>query len=163
MYTIGRRVAHSEELGKAIQDNWEHVESNLTQFNAAVESESWQSVEGKIVDVPWIDSVNPVKRTIVAYLPDEEGEPGASITLEVASTVHQNAQRYFEEARSQKNKAKGAQAALAGTEQAREKAEKRAAKEAAAGRLRGRQRSRRFWFEKHRWAMLSCGHLLIGG
>jgi len=157
------RAAITQELGKAIQDSWEHVESILTQFNAAVESESWQSVEGKIVDVPWIDSVNPVKRTIVAYLPDEEGEPGASITLEVASTVHQNAQRYFEEARSQKNKAKGAQAALAGTEQAREKAEKRAAKEAAAGRLRGRQRSKRFWFEKHRWAMLSGGHLLIGG
>ena len=157
------RAAITQELGKAIQDNWEHVESILTQFNAAVESESWQSVEEKIVDVPWIDSVNPAKRTIVAYLPDEDGEPGASITLEVASTVHQNAQRYFEEAHSQKNKAKGAQAALAGTEQAREKAEKRAAKDAAAGRLRGRQRSKRFWFEKHRWAMLSGGHLLVGG
>ena len=77
--------------------------------------------------------------------------------------MHQNAQRYFEEGRSQKSKAKGAQAALAGTEEAREKAEKRAAKDAAAGRLRARQRSKRFWFEKHRWAMLSGGHLLIGG
>ena len=47
---------------------------------------------------------------MVAFLPDEDGEPGASITLEVSKTVHQNAQRYFEEAPVQKNKAKGGQA-----------------------------------------------------
>ena len=154
------RAAITQELGKAIQDNWEHVDSLLAQFNDAVASDGWQGVTDKIYDVPWIDSADPAKQTIVAYLPDEEGEPGASITLEVSKTVHQNAQRYFEEASTQKSKAKGAKAALAGTKQAREKAEKRAAKDAAAGRLRSRQRSKRFWFEKHRWAMLSGGHLL---
>ena len=157
------RAAITQELGKAIQDSWEHVDSLLAQFNDAVASDGWQGVTDKIYDVPWIDSADPAKQTIVAYLPDEEGEPGASITLEVSKTVHQNAQRYFEEASTQKSKAKGAKAALAGTKQAREKAEKRAAKDAAAGRLRSRQRSKRFWFEKHRWAMLSGGHLLIGG
>ena len=157
------RAAITQELGKAIQDNWGHVDSLLAQFNDAVASDGWQGVTDKIYDVPWIDSADPAKQTIVAYLPDEEGEPGASITLEVSKTVHQNAQRYFEEASTQKSKAKGAKAALAGTKQAREKAEKRAAKDAAAGRLRSRQRSKRFWFEKHRWAMLSGGHLLIGG
>ena len=157
------RAAITQELGKAIQDNWEHVDSLLAQFNDAVASDGWQGVTDKIYDVPWIDNADPAKQTIVAYLPDEEGEPGASITLEVSKTVHQNAQRYFEEASTQKSKAKGAKAALAGTKQAREKAEKRAAKDAAAGRLRSRQRSKRFWFEKHRWAMLSGGHLLIGG
>ena len=117
----------------------------------------------KIHDVPWIDSADPAKQTIVAYLPDEDGEPGASITLEVSNTVHQNAQRYFEEARSQKNKARGAETALASTEKSREKVEKQAAKDAAAGRLRSKKRSKRFWFERHRWAILSGGHLLIGG
>ena len=157
------RAAITQELGKAIQDNWEHVDSLLAQFNEAVASDGWEGVMDRIHDVPWIDNADPARQTIVAYLPDEDGEPGASITLEISKTVHQNAQRYFEEGRSQKSKAKGAQAALAGTEEAREKAEKRAAKDAAAGRLRARQRSKRFWFEKHRWAMLSGGHLLIGG
>ena len=157
------RAAITQELGKAIQDNWEHVDSLLAQFNEAVASDGWEGVMDRIHDVPWIDNADPARQTIVAYLPDEDGEPGASITLEVSKTVHQNAQRYFEEGRSQKSKAKGAQAALAGTEEAREKAEKRAAKDAAAGRLKARQRSKRFWFEKHRWAMLSGGHLLIGG
>ena len=157
------RAAITQELGKAIQDNWEHVDSLLAQFNEAVASDGWEGVMDRIHDVPWIDNADPARQTIVAYLPDEDGEPGASITLEISKTVHQNAQRYFEEGRSQKSKAKGAQAALAGTEEAREKAEKRAAKDAAAGRLKARQRSKRFWFEKHRWAMLSGGHLLIGG
>ena len=157
------RAAITQELGKAIQDNWEHVDSLLAQFNEAVASDGWEGVMDRIHDVPWIDNADPARQTIVAYLPDEDGDPGASITLEVSKTVHQNAQRYFEEGQSQKSKAKGAQAALASTEEAREKAEKRAAKDAAAGRLRARQRSKRFWFEKHRWAMLSGGHLLIGG
>ena len=157
------RAGDTQELGEAIQDNWEHVDSLLAQFNEAVASDGWEGVMDRIHDVPWIDNADPARQTIVAYLPDEDGEPGASITLEVSKTVHQNAQRYFEEGRSQKSKAKGAQAALAGTEEAREKAEKRAAKDAAAGRLKARQRSKRFWFEKHRWAMLSGGHLLIGG
>ena len=157
------RAAITQELGKSIQDNWEHVDSLLLQFNEAVVSDGWEGVMDKIQDVPWIDSADPAKQTVVAYLPDEDGEPGASITLEVSNTVHQNAQRYFEEARSQKNKAKGAETALASTEKSREKAEKQAAKDAAAGRLRAKKRSKRFWFERHRWAILSGGHLLIGG
>ena len=157
------RAAITQELGKAIQDNWEHVDSLLSQFNEAVDSDGWEGVMDKIYDVPWIDSANPAKQTIVAYLPDEDGEPGASITLEVSNTVHQNAQRYFEEARSQKNKAKGALTALESTEKDQQRVEKQAAKDAAAGRLRAKNRSKRFWFERHRWALLSGGHLLIGG
>mgnify|MGYP003316252991 CR=1 FL=1 len=157
------RAAITQELGRAVQDNWEHVDSLLSQFNEAVKSDGWEGVVDKIHDVPWIDSADPARQTIVAYLPDEDGEPGASITLEVSNTVHQNAQRYFEEARSQKNKAKGAEKALALTEKDQARAEKQAAKDAAAGRLRAKKRSKRFWFERHRWAMLSGGHLLIGG
>ncbi len=157
------RAAITQELGKSIQDNWEHVDSLLLQFNEAVVSDGWGGVMDKIHDVPWIDSADPAKQTIVAYLPDEDGEPGASITLEVSNTVHQNAQRYFEEARSQKNKAEGAKTALASTEKIQDRAEKQAAKDAAAGRLRAKKRSKRFWFERHRWAILSGGHFLIGG
>ncbi len=157
------RAAITQELGKEIQDNWGHVDSILTQVNTEVETGGWQNVAAKVYDVAWIDSVDPAKQTLVAFLPDEDGEPGASVTLETSKTVHQNAQRYFDEARVQKNKAKGAQVALEETEKSLQKADKRAAKDAASGKLRGRQRSRRFWFEKHRWAMLSGGNLLIGG
>jgi len=160
---FAERSAITQELGRAVQDSWQHVDSLLNQLKNAVESEGWQHVADKVYDVSWIDSVDPAKQSMVAFLPDEEGEPGASVTLYLAKTVHQNAQRYFEEARVQKGKAKGARVALEETEEFRNRAQKRAAKEAASGRLRSKKRSRRFWFEKHRWALVEGGNLLIGG
>ncbi|MBI88165.1 MAG: hypothetical protein CMB67_03960 [Euryarchaeota archaeon] len=160
---FNQRAAITQNLGRSIQENWEHVDSIITQLNTAVENKGWQDIADIVFEVDWIDSVDPSKQSIVAFLPDEEGEPGASITLEVSKTVHQNAQRYFEEARAQKNKAKGALEALEKTEVSRGRAEKRAAKEAASGKLRGRKRARRFWFEKYRWSLVSGGNLIIGG
>jgi len=157
------RASITQELGKSIEDNWEHVDSLLGQLRTAIDREGWHDIADRAFEVDWIDSVEPSKKTVVAFLPDEDNEPGASVTLEVEKTVHQNAQRYFEEARVQKSKAKGAQEALDRTEKSRERAEKRAAKSAASGKLRGKKRSRKFWFEKHRWAVLSGGNLLIGG
>ncbi|MAS80777.1 MAG: hypothetical protein CMA28_04085 [Euryarchaeota archaeon] len=135
----------------------------ISQINAAVDENGWLDVAEMVYDSEWIDSVDPAKHTVIAFLPDEEGGPGTSVTIDVSKNVHQNAQRYFDEARVQKDKAKGAQAALEKTETSRDRAEKRAAKEAASGKLRGVKRARRFWFEKYRWAILSGGHLMIGG
>ena len=157
------RATITQELGKSIEGNWEHVDSILGQLRTAVEKEGWHDIADRSYEVDWIDSVDPAKKTVVAFLPDEDNEPGASVTLEIEKTVHQNAQRYFEEARIQKGKAKGAQEALEKTEESKQRAEKKAAKDAASGKLRGKKRSRRFWFEKHRWAVLSGGNLIIGG
>ena len=90
-----QRAAINQELGKSIQENWSHVNDILEQFNQAITKDSWQSVEKKIGEIPWIDKINPSKSTIVIFLPDEEGGPGTTITLEVGKNVHQNAQRYF--------------------------------------------------------------------
>ena len=157
------RAEVSQKLGLSIQDNWGHVESIITQFNAAVEGEGWEGISEKIFEIPWIGEINPSKKRIIAYLPDEDDDPGASITLEIEKTVHQNAQRYFEDARNFKNKAKGAELALINTEELRRKEEKRDAKNLSAGRLNKRVRSKKLWFEKHRWAILEEGNFLIGG
>jgi predicted ribosome quality control (RQC) complex YloA/Tae2 family protein len=160
---FAQRAMINQELGKSIQDNWGHVNDILEQFNSAIENENWQSIENKVEQIPWIDKLNPAKGTIVVYLPDEDGEPGVTITLEVSKNVHQNAQRYFEDARTQKNKSTGAKIALENTELSKSKEEKRAAKNAAAGRLKSSKRGKKFWFERYRWAMLGSGNLFIGG
>ncbi|DAC38556.1 MAG TPA: hypothetical protein D7H83_06320, partial [Candidatus Poseidoniales archaeon] len=108
----------------------------------------WQTLDSKISDVAWIDRINPAKRTILARLPDEDNEPGASVTLSVENSVHQNAQTYFEQARTLKDKAKGARVALERTENQAAKDAAKREKEAAAGRVRIGKRSKRFWFEK---------------
>ena len=157
------RAAINQEIGKSIQENWSHVNSILEQFNQAIVKESWQSVEKKVGEIPWIGKITPSKRTIVVYLPDEEGEPATSVTLEVGKSVHQNAQRYFEDARIQKNKASGAKIALENTEISKSREDKKAAKNTAAGKLKFLKRNKKFWFEKYRWGMLSNGSLFIGG
>ena len=158
-----QRAAITQELGRAIQENWEHVDSIIYQLNDAVVTKGWQQIAEIIHEIEWIDSVDPASQRFVAFLPDEDGDPGSSVTLDSSKTVHQNAQSYFEEARVQKSKAEGAIIALEKTERSIERAVKRAAKDAAAGKLRAKSRARRFWFEKYKWAVVSGGNFLIGG
>jgi len=163
---IGRflsQAAINQELGKAMQENWSHLETIMSQFNEAISQFTWQEVSEKIREIQWIDRLDPKKGTFVAFLPDEQGEPGASVTLYANKTVHQNAQRYFQDARTLKEKSKGARKALENTENAKSKQEKRRKKDVAAGRVRGIQRSKKFWFEKYRWAILDNGHIIVGG
>ena len=163
---IGRflsKAAINQELGKAMQENWPHLETIMSQFNEAISKFTWQEVSEKVREIQWIDRLDPKKGTFVAFLPDEQGEPGASVTLYANKTVHQNAQRYFQDARTLKEKSKGARKALENTENAKSKQEKRRKKDVAAGRVRGIQRSKKFWFEKYRWAILDNGHIIVGG
>ena len=163
---IGRflsQAAINQELGKAMQENWPHLETIMSQFNEAISKFTWQEVSEKVRETQWIDRLDPKKGTFVAFLPDEQGEPGASVTLYANKTVHQNAQRYFQDARTLKEKSKGARKALENTENAKSKQEKRRKKDVAAGRVRGIQRSKKFWFEKYRWAILDNGHIIVGG
>ncbi|MCH2646284.1 MAG: NFACT RNA binding domain-containing protein, partial [Candidatus Thalassarchaeum sp.] len=60
-------------------------------------------------------------------------------------------------------KAKGARLALEKTENQVAKDAAKREKEAAAGRVRIGKRSKRFWFEKHRWGILSDGRMIVGG
>ena len=115
-------------------------------------------------DIAWIVGLNPAERQFTVLLPDDEGQPkGPQVLLELDASVHQNAQRYFEAARKQKNKTSGAVLALEETELQLKRARKKEDKQRASGKLNRLKRSKRMWFEQHRWAMIPGGHLLIGG
>ena len=157
------QAALNQELGKEMQENWSHLETIMSQFTDAISKYTWQELSEKVRETPWIDRLDPKKRTFVAFLPDEDGEPGASVTLYADKTVHQNAQRYFQDARTLKDKSQGAKRALENTENEKSKREKKRKKDIAAGRVKGIVRSKKFWFEKYRWAILEGGHIIVGG
>ena len=157
------QAAIKQELGKAMQENWTHLEDIMKQFNEQISKLTWQEVAEKSRDIQWIDRLNPEKGTFVVFLPDEEGDPGSSVTLYANKSVHQNAQKYFEDARTLKDKSKGAKKALKDTEDAKSRQEKKKAKDVAAGRVKGIQRSKKFWFEKYRWGILDGGNIIVGG
>jgi len=164
MVSFSDKIDKQQALGHMIQENWTHVESLLTQVDEAVEAQGWKATKKATKEIPWIVSVNAAERTFVAILPDEDGQPnGPQATLSLDETVHQNAQRHFASARKQKNKNKGAVDALKETVTRLKTAQKKETKAEATGKLNRIKRSKRFWFETHRWSMISGGHLLVGG
>ncbi len=161
---FSEKIEKQQRLGHLIQEHWTHVEGLLDQTKQAVERDGWSAVRKAIKAIPWIVSAAPADRTITVLLPDENSEAkGPQVMLELDATVHQNAQRYFESARKQKNKTSGAVEALAETERKLKRARKSEAKQKASGKLNRLKRSKRMWFEQHRWGMIEGGHLLVGG
>jgi predicted ribosome quality control (RQC) complex YloA/Tae2 family protein len=158
------KIEKQQMLGHAIQNHWSHVESLLKQMSEAVEELGWKEVKKMSKSIPWIVGLAPADRTFVTILPDDNGEAaGSQATLSIDETVHQNAQRYFESARKQKDKTTGAVEALEETMLQLQRAQKKEAKQQATGKLNKIKRSKRLWFEHHRWSMISGGHLLVGG
>ncbi|HIF04823.1 MAG TPA: fibronectin-binding domain-containing protein, partial [Candidatus Poseidoniales archaeon] len=160
---LAAKGAKQQDIGKAITEHYEHVENLILQVNESVEEKGWDETRKAIKKIPWIDSADPSARTIRAKLPNEEGEPGQVIELKLDETVHQNAQRYFTKGRKDKNRSVGAASALEDTQRKQKKVDKQRVKDEAAGRVSVTKRSKKFWFERNRWTMLSSGQLFVGG
>ena len=160
---FAKKIEKQQAIGHAIQEHWTHVETILQQAREAVQKQGWKPVLNGLKENPWVDSGNAADRTMMVRLPDESGQPGQAFTMHLDDSVHQNAQRYFEAARKQKDKTTGATTALEDTKTAFKRAQKKEAKQKASGRMQTVRRSKRLWFEQHRWSMISGGHLLVGG
>jgi hypothetical protein len=160
---LTEKGAKQQDIGKSIQENWGHIESLLNQVIHSIDEIGWDETRTAIKKIDWIESANPESRTIQAKLPDENGDPGMIVQLHIDDTVHQNAQRYFAKGRKDKQRAEGAKSALAETQTRQKKVDKQRVKDEAAGRVSVTKRSKKFWFERNRWTMLSSGQLFVGG
>ena len=108
---FAKKIEKQQAIGHAIQEHWTHVETILQQAREAVEKQGWKPVLKGLKENPWVDSGNAAERTMMVRLPDDDGQPSQAFTLYLDDSVHQNAQRYFEAARKQKDKTAGATAA----------------------------------------------------
>ena len=160
---FGDKVEKQQAIGHLIQENWTHVEQLLAQIKDAVDTLGWDEVKKATKQIEWIHSVNAAESSFMAFLPDEEGKPSKQITLHLGETVHQNAQRYFETGRKQKDKSSGAVQALEDTRLELSRAQKKQTKREASGQISRIKRAKRLWFENHKWTMLPSGHLMVGG
>ena len=159
-----KKIEKQQMIGHIIQNNWNHVESLLSQIRAAVETNGWKDTQKMAKQIPWIVSMNGAERTFISILPDDNGEPkGLQAQLRLDDSVHQNAQFFFTTANKQKAKTKGAVEALEETNIQLKRALKKEVKAKETGRLSKVKRSKRLWFENHRWSMTTGGHLLVGG
>ena len=159
-----KKIEKQQMIGHIIQNNWNHVESLLSQIREAVETNGWKDTQKMAKQIPWIVSMNGAERTFISILPDDNGEPkGLQAQLRLDDSVHQNAQFFFTTANKQKAKTKGAVEALEETNIQLKRALKKEVKAKETGRLSKVKRSKRLWFENHRWSMTTGGHLLVGG
>ena len=157
------KAEKSQQKAQSIIENYDHVNEILEQVRSAIQTKGWEDVKASVKEIKWIQSINPAERTMMVFLPNQDGDPEIRIELHVEETVHQNSQRYFAIARTLKDKSKGAEKALQETERKQRKEEKKRAKDEAAGRVGRVKRAKRIWFERHRWTMLSDGRLMVGG
>ena len=161
---FAEKVEKQQKIGHAIQNNWTHIQDILSQVNSAVSSAGWAETKRRFKEIPWIESGNSAEGSIVAILPDEQGEAkGMKVTLFIEMSVHQNAQRYFEIASKHKEKSKGAKTAVADTEAMLARAKKKESKLEKSGQVVSVKRTKRLWFENHRWTIVDGMHLMIGG
>jgi predicted ribosome quality control (RQC) complex YloA/Tae2 family protein len=93
-----------QSLGHMIQNEWVHVDNLLNQANQAIAEQGFAAVGKMVKSIEWIASIDASKRSMQAFLPDENGNPDTKVTLYLDDSVHQNASRYFTVGRKQKNK-----------------------------------------------------------
>ncbi|MDP7202872.1 MAG: ribosome rescue protein RqcH [Candidatus Poseidoniaceae archaeon] len=157
-------VERMQTLGHAITDAWMHVDGILVQTREAVERVGWDEVSAQLDKTKWLKSCDPARRTLEMVLPDHMNSArGPVVEVYLDDTVHQNAQRWFEKARKQKEKSVGARQALIATRKELEKARKVEKAIEEGGKVAGIRRSRRLWFENHRWTILDGNHLMVAG
>ena len=136
MAGFAKKIEKQQLIGHTIQNNWSHVESLLAQIKESVEKNGWKETQKMAKQIPWIVSMNPADRTFTTILPDDNGEPkDMQAMLRLDETVHQNAQHFFETARKQKAKTKGATDALEETNVYLKRARKKEVKAKESGRL----------------------------
>ena len=158
-----KKIAQQQKLGHAIQNEWSHVESLIEQINAAVDQNGWDSVKKTAKEIVWISSLNSKDKIARIFLPDESGEPGIEVEVDLTMSVYQNAQTHFQSAQKQKDKTKGARDALEDTERLLKTAKKKESKSQTDGRVIKIKRSKRLWFERFKYSIMSDNKLLVGG
>jgi len=153
-------------LGDLLYGHFAEVEALLAEARARRDREGWDALKAwagePVQPAPFVvRGADGAEGMLTVTLgPDE-------VVLRVADDVHANAQRMYEAAKRQREKADGARAALAVTEA--EVARLSRDGEALAGKLAREQARRKFaptkrlWFEAYRWFLSSEGLLVLGG
>jgi len=85
------------------------------------------------------------------------------VELDFTKSVHENAARYYEEAKRLREKAEGAEKAVKETEEKLRDLERRIAAEKEKPKVKVRVKKEKEWFEKFHWFRTSEGLLCIAG
>lgn len=157
--------ADNVRKGEIIYAEYPQIESIIKVIGGArAKGYSWDDIRKTLKDAKKsgnaaaaaIQAVDPATGTVTVKLAD------ATINLEVALTVPQNAQAYYDKAKRVQSKKAGAVKAIEETKKAMAKAQPAAADAAAKKKVSYKPRKAR-WYDRFRWFFTSDGFLVVAG
>jgi predicted ribosome quality control (RQC) complex YloA/Tae2 family protein len=158
--------ADNVRKGEIIYADYQQVEDIVRVINGArAKGYSWDDIRKTLKDAKKagnasataIQSVDPATGTVTVKLSD------ATVNIDVALTVPQNAQAYYDKAKRITAKKEGALKAIAETKKAMAKAQPRA-EETARKKVKASTKPRKArWYDRFRWFFTSDGFMVVGG
>ena len=152
-----------QKSGSAMLQSWAHLESIRSQLKESISKDGWGSTVSTFKASKWVSKIDPSKKTALVYLQNEHGLPETEVEIQIDKTIHQSSQVYFERAKILKSKSEGAKKAFEETQREQKKVDKKMRKDKALGRVATGNRTRKYWFERHRWAIIGKGRIMVGG
>ena len=158
--------AENVRKGEIIYAEYQQIESIIKVINGArSKGYSWDDIRKTLKDAKKagnaaaaaIQAVDPATGTLTVKLPE------VTLNVDIALTVPQNAQVYYDKAKKVQAKKEGALKAIEETKKAMAKAQPKAATDAAAHRKPSMKPRKPRWYDRFRWFYTSDGFLVVGG
>lgn len=152
---------------EAIYAHYPQIEEILTTINQAREDDySWEDIKSKIQlakdrgisSARLFKSIDESRGVLLLDL------SGVEVSIDVFSTINQNAQRYYERSKSMREKRDGAERALESTRKQLEiLSEREFSPEEMVLKPKRVIRIKQHWYTRFRWFISSDGFLVVGG
>lgn len=146
-----RYIEKSQDLrdsADALYANYELAQKMLNTLEEMIEEGGWEVLSSRMEQLPGLLEIEPSKQRVKVRLADLE------VTLYLNTTVDQNANRLYDEAKRLAHKAAGAKEAEAQT---------RAQPVEIPERSNDKHESPSLWFERYRWFIASSGNIVVAG
>jgi predicted ribosome quality control (RQC) complex YloA/Tae2 family protein len=153
-------------VAEALYQNYQLCEGVLNKINELRDKYDWDEIlEEELLDMESASELNPHDGTVKVKL---EGEGELVTKLDFRLDVNKNAERYYEAAKTAREKSEGAVGALKVTEETLKNLEKTLEKsikrdEEEREESMGEKDRKKFWFERYRWFISSEGYLVVAG
>lgn len=146
----------NQSRGDLIYREYQQIDRLLKAVREARKEQSWAEVESQLKRLPFYKHMDSSVGVVTIEV------DGISLDIDTRSDVPQNAQKYYEKAKVMREKAAGAERALASSLHKLHKKEHIDSNDQRPQKPRKTKRKAR-WYERFRWFTSSDGVLVLGG
>ncbi|HSV42741.1 MAG TPA: ribosome rescue protein RqcH, partial [Methanomassiliicoccales archaeon] len=139
-----------------LYERYNDVVKLLFVLRGASETMNWEQMREFVSKLPFFVSFEPRKEMIVVKI------DGHDVPLNYRSSIDENANLLFTQAKEQREKLKGAESAFMETENKVEERKRFGEEQRKTVKAKVKP-TKQFWFESYRWFITAQGRLVLGG